>query len=53
MRTVALHESTQRRIRRLIRNQHEHEKHWWEGREALVRKLGSRDVRRGELVRVL
>ncbi|RMJ23005.1 hypothetical protein PHISP_06119 [Aspergillus sp. HF37] len=53
MRTVALHESTQRRIRRLIRNQHEHERHWWDGRVALVRKLGSRDVRRGELVRVL
>lgn len=53
MRTVAANEATQRKIRRLIQNQHAHERQWWEGREALIRKQGARGAKRGELERVL
>lgn len=53
MRTVAANEATQRKIRRLIQNQHAHERQWWEGREALIRKQEARGLKRVELERVL
>lgn len=53
MRTVSQNEDLQRRIRRLMHSQHEHEKQWWEGREALCRKQRVRGEKKRELNEVL
>ncbi|KAI9367956.1 hypothetical protein BJX61DRAFT_547010, partial [Aspergillus egyptiacus] len=49
MRTVATNEEIQRRIRFLIQRQHDHEKQWWRGREALLQKQRSRKEKKKEL----
>ncbi|KAI4121243.1 MAG: hypothetical protein LQ347_006919, partial [Umbilicaria vellea] len=41
-RTIARNEAAMARIRQLIRTQQQHERQWWEGREALVRKQRQR-----------
>lgn len=51
--TISSNDDALRRLRRLIADQHAHERSWWEGREALVQKLSVRGVRRGEVERVL
>jgi hypothetical protein len=38
MKTVARNEALQSRIRHLIRTQHQHERQWWEARQALIAK---------------
>lgn len=53
MRTVAQNEALQRRIRRLMQSQHDHEKQWWQGREALCRKQMARGEKKRELDEVL
>ena len=53
MRTVSQNEDLQRRIRRLMHSQHEHEKQWWSGREALCRKQRVRGEKKRELDEVL
>ncbi|KAL4780953.1 hypothetical protein BJX76DRAFT_336672 [Aspergillus varians] len=53
MRTVAQNEDIQRRIRFLIQRQHDHEKQWWKGREALLQKQTSRKQKKMELDQVL
>ncbi|PYH43422.1 uncharacterized protein BP01DRAFT_358676 [Aspergillus saccharolyticus JOP 1030-1] len=53
MRTVAQNENLQSRIRWLIRRQHDHEKQWWQGREALVKKQRARIEKKKELDAVL
>lgn len=50
---TAKNEAIQYRIRRLIQSQHDHEKQWWSGREALIKRQESRAERKGELDRVL
>lgn len=42
-----------RRIAHLIHTQHQHERQWWSGREALVQKLESREEGRRKLNDVL
>ncbi|OOF93691.1 hypothetical protein ASPCADRAFT_209048 [Aspergillus carbonarius ITEM 5010] len=53
MRTVAQNESIQQRIRWLMQRQYDHEKQWWQGREALLRKQASRIEKKKELDAVL
>ncbi|KAI3003169.1 Fungal specific transcription factor domain family protein [Aspergillus niger] len=53
MRTVAQNEDIQRRIRWLIQRQHDHEKQWWQGREALLKKQSARTEKKKELDAVL
>ncbi|CBF74384.1 predicted protein [Aspergillus nidulans FGSC A4] len=53
MRTVAHNEDIQRRIRFLIQRQHDHEKQWWTGREALLQKQSARKEKKRELDEVL
>ncbi|KAL1861918.1 hypothetical protein Plec18170_000742 [Paecilomyces lecythidis] len=53
MRTVSQNEALQSKIRRLIRSQHEHEKQWWNGREALVEKQKARGEKKKKLDEVL
>ncbi|PYI20653.1 hypothetical protein BO86DRAFT_393844 [Aspergillus japonicus CBS 114.51] len=53
MRTVAQNENLQSRIRWLIRRQHDHEKQWWQGREALVKRQQARTEKKKELDAVL
>ncbi|KAL4813212.1 hypothetical protein BDW67DRAFT_110166 [Aspergillus spinulosporus] len=53
MRTVAHNEDIQRRIRFLIQRQHDHERQWWTGREALLRKQSARKEKKRELDEVL
>lgn len=53
MRTVGQNEEIQRRIRFLIQRQHDHEKQWWKGREALLQKQMSRKEKKRELDQVL
>ncbi|KAE8349250.1 hypothetical protein BDV28DRAFT_141628 [Aspergillus coremiiformis] len=53
MRTVSQNEDLQRKIRWLIQRQHDHEKQWWEGREALVKKQKARGEKKKELDAVL
>ncbi|PYI10550.1 hypothetical protein BO78DRAFT_393972 [Aspergillus sclerotiicarbonarius CBS 121057] len=53
MRTVAQNESIQQRIRWLMQRQHDHEKQWWQGREALLKKQASRTEKKKELDAVL
>ncbi|KAL9112981.1 MAG: hypothetical protein Q9227_002846 [Pyrenula ochraceoflavens] len=40
--SLATNEAATTRIRKIIKSQHEHERQWWAGREALVRKQGNR-----------
>lgn len=53
MRTVGQNEEIQQRIRFLIQRQHDHEKQWWKGREALLQKQTSRKEKKRELDQVL
>jgi L-rhamnose mutarotase len=53
MRTVAHNEDIQRRIRFLIQRQHDHERQWWTGREALLQKQSAREEKKRELDEVL
>ncbi|RHZ71041.1 hypothetical protein CDV55_108283 [Aspergillus turcosus] len=53
MRAVSQNEDAQRRIRRLIQSQHDHERQWWQGREALVKKQKARVEKKKELDAVL
>ena len=53
MRTVSQNEEVQRKIRRLIQSQHDHEKQWWQGRETLVKKQEARVEKKKELDVVL
>lgn len=53
MQTVSQSDALQLRLRKLLQSQHDHERQWWVGREALVRKLGERSDRKRELDRVL
>jgi hypothetical protein len=53
VRTVSANEDLQRKIRWLIQRQHDHERQWWEGREALVRKQKARVEKKKELDAVL
>jgi hypothetical protein len=53
MRTVAQSEDIQRRIRFLIQRQHDHERQWWKGREALLQKQSAREEKKRELDKVL
>lgn len=53
MRTVGQDEETQLRIRGLIRSQHNHERQWWKGREALLERQQARGDKKKELDAVL
>ncbi|KAJ5180474.1 hypothetical protein N7492_003684 [Penicillium capsulatum] len=53
MRTIGQDEEIQLRIRGLIRSQHNHERQWWKGREALVQKQQARGEKKKELDAVL
>lgn len=53
MRTVSQNEELQRKIRRLIQSQHNHEKQWWQGRATLVEKQRARVEKKKELDAVL
>lgn len=53
MQTVSQNEALQHRIRRLIQSQHDHERQWWKGREALLKKQEARVEKKKELDRVL
>lgn len=53
MHTMSQNEALQRKIRRLLHNQHSHERNWWDGREALVRKQVARAEKKRELDAVL
>ncbi|OOQ90849.1 hypothetical protein PEBR_02870 [Penicillium brasilianum] len=53
MRTVGQNEETQLRIRGLIRSQHNHERQWWKGREALLERQQARGDKKKELDAVL
>ncbi|KAI1913111.1 hypothetical protein LOZ65_005868 [Ophidiomyces ophidiicola] len=53
MKAVSHNETLQSRIRRLIRSQHDHEKKWWEAREALISKQTSRADKKKKLDEVL
>lgn len=53
MKTVSQNEAHQTRIRKLIRTQHDHEKQWWAGREALLTKQRARAEKKKTLDAVL
>ncbi|EGE78617.1 hypothetical protein RJZ56_000778 [Blastomyces dermatitidis] len=53
MKTVAQNEATQSKIKKMIRTQHDHEKQWWEGRQALLSKQAGREAKRKQLDDVL
>ncbi|PLB54269.1 hypothetical protein P170DRAFT_442390 [Aspergillus steynii IBT 23096] len=53
MRAVSQNEDLQRRIRWLIQRQHDHEKQWWQGRDALLKKQRARVDKKKELDEVL
>ncbi|KAL1956487.1 hypothetical protein VTO42DRAFT_7285 [Malbranchea cinnamomea] len=53
MRSVAQNEGMQAKVRRLIQTQHDHERKWWEGREALLAKQKSRAEKKKKLDEVL
>ncbi|KAE8374959.1 hypothetical protein BDV26DRAFT_25971 [Aspergillus bertholletiae] len=52
-RTLSTNEDLQRKIRFLMQRQHDHERQWWAGREALVRKQKARVEKKKELDAVL
>ncbi|KAI6250057.1 hypothetical protein HI914_02087 [Erysiphe necator] len=51
--TVAKNENILDEIRRLIKNQHEHEEQWWNGRNTLIDKLKAREEGQKKLDEVL
>lgn len=53
MKTVSQNEALQAKIRRLIHSQHEHERQWWRGREALLAKQKARGEKKKQLEEVL
>jgi hypothetical protein len=53
MRAVAHNEALQHKLRRLIRSQHDHERQWWRGREALLEKQKARVEKKRQLDEVL
>ncbi|KAL2012748.1 hypothetical protein VTN00DRAFT_273 [Thermoascus crustaceus] len=53
MKTVSQNEALQAKIRRLIHSQHEHERQWWRGREALLEKQKARGEKKKQLEEVL
>lgn len=53
MRTVTRNDATIARIKRMIRVQHEHERQWWDGRQALLQKQEGREEGRKKLDEVL
>ncbi|OJJ42976.1 hypothetical protein ASPZODRAFT_75369 [Penicilliopsis zonata CBS 506.65] len=53
MSTMAQNQGLQGKIRRLIQSQHDHEKQWWAGREALLKKQGARAEKKQQLDEVL
>ncbi|KAK1138985.1 hypothetical protein N8T08_001629 [Aspergillus melleus] len=53
MRAVSQSEDLLQRIRWLIQRQHDHEKQWWQGREALLKKQRARVDKKKELDDVL
>ena len=53
MRTVGQNEEIQLRIRGLIQSQHNHERQWWKGREALLERQKARGDKKKELDAVL
>lgn len=53
MKTVSQNEALQAKIRRLIHSQHEHERQWWRGREALLAKQRARGEKKKQLDEVL
>ncbi|KAL4893383.1 hypothetical protein BDV59DRAFT_178124 [Aspergillus ambiguus] len=53
MRAMSQNDDLQRRIRRLIQRQHDHERQWWQGREALRAKQTARVQKKKELDEVL
>ncbi|MCJ1392176.1 hypothetical protein MMC18_005043 [Xylographa bjoerkii] len=50
---VARNEATMSRVRKLIVSQHQHERQWWDGREALVKQQGEREEGRKKVEDVL
>ncbi|KAL2003118.1 hypothetical protein VTN02DRAFT_4979 [Thermoascus thermophilus] len=53
MKTVSQNEALQAKIRRLIHSQHDHERQWWRGREALLAKQKARGEKKKQLEEVL
>lgn len=53
MKSVSQNEAHQARIRKLIRTQHDHEKQWWAGREALLTKQKARAQKKKTMDAVL
>lgn len=53
MRVVSRDDELQQRIRRLIQSQHDHERQWWQGREALIEKQKARVEKKKQLDDVL
>lgn len=53
MKTVARSEVVMARVKKMINVQHEHERQWWDGREALLRKQEGRVEGRKKLNDVL
>ncbi|MCJ1398918.1 hypothetical protein MMC11_002119 [Xylographa trunciseda] len=50
---VARNEATMSRLRKLIASQHQHERQWWDGREALVKQQSEREEGRKKVEDVL
>ena len=50
---VARDETTMSRIRKLIASQHQHERQWWDGRQALIKQQGEREGGRKKVEDVL
>ena len=50
---VARNEATMARLRKLIASQHQHERQWWDGRQALVKQQGERGEGRKKVEDVL
>ncbi|MCJ1320559.1 hypothetical protein MMC15_005899 [Xylographa vitiligo] len=50
---VARNEATMCRLKKLISSQHQHERQWWDGREALIKQQGEREEGRKKVEDVL
>ena len=50
---VARNEASMSRLRKLISSQHQHERQWWGGREALIKQQGEREEGRKKVEDVL
>lgn len=53
MKTVAANEAIQARVQKLINTQHEYERQWWAGREALLMKQKGREEGKRKLDEVM